>query len=142
LFTSSVSGCPIEKYEFTSNTHSAELTLENPTDMVNAYLNIVRTAGFTASMTLRATLGSETSDISLSVIVCGDETIALVDWKTAIIVNELLTGASPSPYEVSTSTMKDYFTVTTTSSSLFCGQLTFSLFKDDQGINSLTSTDV
>jgi len=141
LFTSSVSGCPIEAYEIRSYTGSA-VTIVNPTDLATAYLNIVRTAGFTATMDLRATIGSTTSDISLKIVVCGDETIALADTKTVIIVNELLTGTATTPYQVSDSTIKAYFTVDVASSSSFCGQLTLGLYKDDQGATQVTSPDV
>jgi len=142
LFTSSDNACPIEKYELIGNEFPSSVTLVNPTDMVNAYLDIVRTAGFKTFIRLRATLGSNDSEMILTVTVCGEETIALADTKTAIIVNELLTGASPSPYEVSTSTIKAYFTIDTSISSSFCGDFSLSLYQNDQGTIVVTSTDV
>jgi hypothetical protein len=101
LFTSSVAECLIDKYEIHDST-SGKVTLVNPTDIPNAILSIDRTTGFTDSLKLRGlnTANSKQADIDLKIVVCGEETITLVDTKTAIIVNELLTSTSTSMYPV------------------------------------------
>ena len=70
--------------------------------MVNAVFSIARTAGFTDSLKLRGlnTANNKQADINLKIVVCGDETITLVDTKTSIIVNELLSSSGGTMYSV------------------------------------------
>ena len=101
--------------------------------MAMAYLLILKSSSFSKDLILRGKAGSAYADIPLKIVVCGDETIALADnSNTPVIVNELTTDLVAS-YDLSHSTIKDYFTVVTTSSSTFCGELTLGLFKDDSG---------
>ena len=102
LFTPSIATCPsIDKYEIHDST-SGKVTLLNPTDMNNAILSIARTDGFTDSLKLRGlnTANNKQADIDLKIVVCGDETITLVDTKTSIIVNELLSSSGGTMYSV------------------------------------------
>ena len=59
---------------------------------------------------------------------------------TPVIINELLSSGTTS-YDLSESTMVDYFTIKSTA---FCGGVTFSLYKDDLGsiASAWTSADV
>ena len=158
LFTPSDSSCAIEIYEITSS-NSGKITLLNPADLNTAAISIVRTDGFTDSMNLKAYGAGGTIDasINLKIVVCGDETIVLAGTTTSIFVNELLAAgngqggsssggltrrlsAGAAQYSVTNADLLSQFTVSTSDSSTFCGELTYSLFTDLPGTTAWTST--
>ena len=60
-----------------------------------------------------------TADINLKIVVCGLEIVVASTKTTSIIVNELV--PSGKPYQLSQSTISDYFSVDKALSSEFCG---------------------
>ena len=111
--------------------------------MAMAYLLIDQSSSFSKDIVLRGKAGSAYADIALTVVVCGDETIDLIDANTPVIVNELLTSGG-NKYLLDYSKISGYFNVdrTTTDSSPFCGDLSFALFSDVSGTAVLSGTDV
>jgi len=118
------------------------MVIGSSTDIKNTNLIIFTSTSFSKDYILRgvAASGSVYADIPIKVTVCGGESITLKDSVTPVIVNGLLSSGVTS-YELSESTMVDYFTITSTA---FCGKVTFSLFTDDTGLSSSvwTSNDV
>ena len=80
--------------------------------------------------------GSSYADISLKIVVCGEETNTLKLTTTPIIVNELKSSHT-SPYTSDIGTT--YFLIDTTASDSTCGELTYGLYLDSQGSTPATA---